>query len=127
MNCARSMGQKSSIALNLNDILHLNNKNISPILSPFKESIVEILDLKKEYKYLYQPSAKKAELVKVPKLQFAMIDGAIERGKEPGNSPSFAKASEALYSLSYPMVEERLAPIALPHKEPAPCAGYCSR
>ncbi|MBK9923789.1 MAG: GyrI-like domain-containing protein [Anaerolineales bacterium] len=62
---------------------------------------MEVLDLKKEYKYLYNPSAEKAEIVKVPKLQFAMIDGAIERGKEPGNSPSFAKASEALYSLSY--------------------------
>lgn len=62
---------------------------------------MEILDLKKELKYLYEPSANKAEILKVPKLQFAMIDGAIERGKEPGNSRVFAEASEALYSIAY--------------------------
>lgn len=62
---------------------------------------MKTLDLKKEFKYLYQPSAKKAEIVKVPKLQFAMIDGVIEKGKEPGNSPAFAEATQALYSISY--------------------------
>ena len=46
---------------------------------------MKTLDLKKELKYLYAPSAKKAEIVKVPRLQFAMIDGVIEKGKEPGN------------------------------------------
>jgi len=30
-----------------------------------------------------------------------MIDGRIEKGHEPGNSPSFAEATQALYSLSY--------------------------
>jgi hypothetical protein len=59
------------------------------------------LDLKKELKYLYTPSAKKVEIVKVPRLQFAMIDGAIEKGSEPGKSPSFAEATQALYSISY--------------------------
>lgn len=62
---------------------------------------MKILDLKKELKYLYQPSAKKVELVKVPCLQFAMIEGAIEKGKEPGNSPAFQEATQALYSISY--------------------------
>ncbi len=62
---------------------------------------MKTLDLKKEFKYLYAPSAKKAEIVKVPKLQFAMIDGVIEKGKEPGNSPAFAEATQALYSISY--------------------------
>ncbi len=62
---------------------------------------MKTLDLKKELKYLYAPSAKKAEIVKVPKLQFAMIDGVIEKGKEPGNSPAFAEATQALYSISY--------------------------
>jgi len=62
---------------------------------------METLDLKKELKYLYAPSAKKAEIVHVPRLQFAMIDGAIEKGKEPGNSPGFAEATQALYSLAY--------------------------
>lgn len=62
---------------------------------------MKTLDLKKEFKYLYAPSAKKAEIVKVPKLQFAMIDGVIEKGKEPSNSPAFAEATQALYSISY--------------------------
>ena len=50
---------------------------------------------------MYAPSAKKPEILKVPKLQFAMIDGIIEKGKEPGNSPAFAEATQALYSISY--------------------------
>src|SRR5688500_2822032 len=62
---------------------------------------METLDLKKELKYLYAPSAKKAEIVHVPRLQFVMIDGAIEKGKEPGNSPGFAEATQALYGLTY--------------------------
>src|SRR5512147_1440874 len=62
---------------------------------------MKTLDLKKQFKYLYQPPAKKIECVQVPNLQFAMIEGAIEKGSEPGKSPTFAKATEALYSLSY--------------------------
>ena len=62
---------------------------------------MKTLDLKKGLKYLYAPSAKKAEIVNVPRLQFAMIDGIIEKGKEPGNSPAFAEATQALYSISY--------------------------
>lgn len=64
---------------------------------------MKTLDLKKELKYLYAPSAQKIEIVKVPKLQFIMIDGRIEKGKEPGNSPSFAEATQALYSVVYPL------------------------
>ena len=62
---------------------------------------MKTLDLKKEFKHLYQPSAKKPEILKIPKLQFAMIDGKIEKGKEPGNSPTFAEATQALYGISY--------------------------
>src|SRR5512141_1032546 len=62
---------------------------------------MKTLDLKKQYKNLYQPSAKKIEIVQVPRLQFAIIDGAIEKGSEPGKSPSFAEATQALYSISY--------------------------
>ena len=62
---------------------------------------MKLLDLKKQYKHLYQPSAKKIEAVQVPNLQFAMIDGAIEEGSEPGKSPMFAEATQALYSMAY--------------------------
>ena len=62
---------------------------------------MKVLDLKKQYKHLYQPSAKKIELIQVPNLQFAMVDGFIEKGSEPGKSPAFAEATQALYSVSY--------------------------
>lgn len=62
---------------------------------------MKILDLRKQYKHLYQPSAKKIETVQVPNLQFAMIDGAIEKGQAPGTSPLFEEATQALYGLSY--------------------------
>jgi hypothetical protein len=62
---------------------------------------MEKIDLRKDLRYLYMPSAKKVELVDVPELQFAMIDGAIEPGSEPGLSPAFAEALQALYGISY--------------------------
>ena len=62
---------------------------------------MKTIDLKKELKSLYAPSAKKVEIVHVPRLQFAMIEGAIEEGSAPGTSPSFAEATQALYGISY--------------------------
>ena len=62
---------------------------------------MKILDLRKQYKHLYQPSAKKIEAIQIPRLQFAMIDGAIEKGQAPGTSPGFQEATQALYGLSY--------------------------
>jgi hypothetical protein len=62
---------------------------------------MKTLDLKKQFKHLYQASAKKVDIIQVPPLQFAMIDGAIEKGSEPGKSPMFAEATQALYSISY--------------------------
>jgi len=62
---------------------------------------MKTLDLKKDLKYLYGPSTKKVEIVQVPRLQFAMIDGAVEKGYEPGNSPTFQEATQALYGIAY--------------------------
>jgi hypothetical protein len=59
------------------------------------------LDLRKKWKHLYKPSARKVELVDVPELAFVMIDGRIEPGQAPGTSPAFAEAMGALYSVSY--------------------------
>ncbi len=55
------------------------------------------IDFKKELKALYSPSAKKAEIVDVPEMNFLMIDG---RG-DPNISEDFQKAVEALFTLSY--------------------------
>ncbi len=59
------------------------------------------LDLRKELKHLYAPSAKNVEVVQVPRFQFAMVDGEIEPGCLPGDSPAFQEAVEALYGISY--------------------------
>lgn len=55
------------------------------------------LDLRRELKNLYTPSAKEVELVKVPNFSFLMIDGQ----GDPNNSKVFENATQALYSLSY--------------------------
>jgi hypothetical protein len=59
------------------------------------------IDLKKDLKHLYAPSAKQIEIVDVPEFQFAMIDGQIEPGLEPNTSPSFQQAIEAIYGIAY--------------------------
>jgi hypothetical protein len=59
------------------------------------------LDLKKELKHLYLPSAGKVSVVEVPEMQFAMIDGQIEPHLSPGDSPQFSAAVGALFGLSY--------------------------
>jgi hypothetical protein len=59
------------------------------------------LDLRRQWKHLYAPSARKIELVDVPEFKFLMIDGRIEPGEAPGTSPGFAEAMAALYSSGY--------------------------
>ncbi len=62
---------------------------------------MKTLDLKKDLKAFYQPSAKKVEFIQVPRFHFLMIDGAIEPGMEPGNSPLFEENMQALYGAAY--------------------------
>jgi hypothetical protein len=62
---------------------------------------MEKLDLKKDFKYLYNPSAKTPQLVDVPNLTFIRIDGNIEPGHGPGDSPHFAENMQALYGAAY--------------------------
>ncbi len=59
------------------------------------------LDLKKDLKYLYLPSARKIELVEVPPMNFLMLDGAIEPDQTPGTSPLFAENMQAIYGAAY--------------------------
>ena len=55
------------------------------------------IDLKKELKHLYRPSAKAVVQVEVPPLRFLMIDGE----GDPNTSREYALAVEALFSVSY--------------------------
>lgn len=59
------------------------------------------LDLRKEYHDLYAPPSRKISVLKVPKLQFLMLDGQIEKGEAPGSSPAFQEAMMALYGMAY--------------------------
>lgn len=71
---------------------------------------METLDLRKTLKHYYSPSAKKVELVEVPTFKFLMIDGAIEAGHAPGDSPLFQENTQALYNAAYTlkfMVKQR--------------------
>lgn len=58
---------------------------------------MEKLDLKKQLKHLYGPSAKEVVGLDVPKLNFLMIDGE----GDPNNSKEYSEAIEALYLVSY--------------------------
>jgi hypothetical protein len=62
---------------------------------------METLDLRKQLKYLYAPSAKKVEVVDVPRFNFIMADGSIEPSHGPGDSPLFKENMEALYNAAY--------------------------
>ena len=59
------------------------------------------LDLKKELKPLFTPSAKAVQVVDVPKFKFIMVDGEIEPGHGPGNSPRFDGDLQAMYGAAY--------------------------
>lgn len=58
---------------------------------------MEKIDYKNEFKNLYKPSAKKVDIVEVPKLNYLMIDGE----GNPNTSQSFQDAIDVLYPLSY--------------------------
>ncbi len=59
------------------------------------------LDLKKKFKHLYSPSSKEVEVVEVPPLNYAMVDGEIAPGEAVNESESFETAMGALYGISY--------------------------
>lgn len=62
---------------------------------------MEKLDLKKQLKHLYLPSAEKPEILEIPPMKFVMIDGSIEPGQKPETSPAFQEAFPALYGTAY--------------------------
>ena len=57
------------------------------------------LDLKKELKHLYFPSAKEFTIVDVPTMNFVMVDGE----GDPNQSEEFQDVCTALYGVSYTM------------------------
>lgn len=59
------------------------------------------LDLKKEYKQLYSPSAKHISLVTVPRFNFIMVDGEVPPHIKVDDAPEYIAAVETLFSASY--------------------------
>jgi len=55
------------------------------------------LDLKKQYKNLYSPSAKTPSIIEVSNLPFIMVDGH----GDPNVAPEYVEAVQTLYSLAY--------------------------
>ncbi|NIN66646.1 MAG: hypothetical protein GTO63_18555 [Anaerolineae bacterium] len=55
------------------------------------------IDLKKQLKHLYQPTAKEVAVVDVPEMNFLMIDGA----GDPNTSQEYQEAIEALYAVAF--------------------------
>jgi len=58
---------------------------------------MKIVDLKKELKHLYQPSAKLIAQVDVPTMNYLMVDGE----GDPNTSQAYSNAVEALFMVSY--------------------------
>jgi hypothetical protein len=65
------------------------------------KSKIPKLDLRKQYKEFYLPSAKEVVLVDVPEFLFIALDGAVEAGVRPGDSESFREAMGAMYGVGY--------------------------
>jgi hypothetical protein len=59
------------------------------------------LDLKKDMKYLYNPSAKSVEEVEVPEFNFTMVEGVVPAGVKVAEAVEFVEALTALYGISY--------------------------
>lgn len=55
------------------------------------------IDMKRELKHLYRASAKVVVQVEVPALSYLMVDGE----GDPNESPDYAQAVEALFSVAY--------------------------
>lgn len=62
---------------------------------------MQTIDLKTMHKHLFSASAKTPALVEVPRLKFLRIDGAIEPGHAPGDSPLFQENIQAIYGAAF--------------------------
>jgi hypothetical protein len=58
--------------------------------------LLDKVDLKKEFKNLYNPSAKEVSVVDVPAMNFLVVDG-----EGAPSSPQYSAAVEALFSVAY--------------------------
>ena len=62
---------------------------------------MKTVDLRKQYKTFYSPTARAVTLVDLPALKYLMIDGALAPGAPPAESADFREAMQALYGAAY--------------------------
>lgn len=62
---------------------------------------MEKLDLKRQFREFYLPSARHVSLVNVPEMRFLVLEGHIEPGETPGTSSQFSRAIGVLYGFAY--------------------------
>jgi hypothetical protein len=96
----RNMG--ASVKSDSNRLMQNADTRTETALRP-QWSVVQMkkLDLRKELKYLYAPSAHEVETVNVPNFSFAMIDGEIRPNETPATSQDYQNAISALYGASF--------------------------
>jgi hypothetical protein len=64
-----------------------------------QQAMPQKIDLAREWKDLYAPSAKEPVLVDVPEFVFLMIDGT----GDPNTAPAYQDAVATLYAVAYPL------------------------
>jgi hypothetical protein len=69
-------------------------------MAPSKSTVPK-LDLRKQYREFYLPSAKKVVLVEVPEFLFVALDGVVDAGVRPGDSEPFRDSMGAMYGVGY--------------------------
>jgi hypothetical protein len=74
-----------------------NERSKRFIHQPSPGERMEKIDLKKDFKFLYQASAKEVALVEVPSMNYLMVDGE----GDPNTVPAYADAVEVLFMVSY--------------------------
>ena len=66
-----------------------------------KRPAIPKLDLRRQHKELYLPSAKEVVLVDVPEFLFIALDGVVAPKVRPGDSDDFLDAMRAMYGVGY--------------------------
>lgn len=74
--------------------------NLTGLMAASKGAVPK-LDLRKQYKEFYLPSAEKVVLVDVPEFLFVTLDGVVEAGVRPGDSEEFRDSMAAMYRVGY--------------------------
>jgi hypothetical protein len=70
-------------------------------MSTQSKQAVPKLDLRRQHRNLYTPSAKAVQVVDVPELMFTMLDGVIDAGVGPADSEEFRLSMDAMYGVGY--------------------------